>query len=423
MRTAIVHYWLVSMRGGERVLEQLCKLYPEADVYTHVVDEATLTKELRRHDIETTFISSLPFARRLYQAYLPLMPWALERLDLTSYGLILSSESGPAKGVIPGVNARHVCYCHSPMRYVWDEHYRYVAEAGPMRGLALSFFAHYLRAWDVATAARVDKFVANSRFVAQRVRRYYGRPATVVHPPVDLERFSPSPVADCGPFYLLAGALVGYKRADLAIEAVRGTGRRLVVAGEGPCLDHLRRDAPSEVSFLGRVTDEELTRLYARCRALIFPGQEDFGIVPLEAMASGRPVIALGRGGVLDTVRDGINGLLFADPTPDALRAAMDRFEAMSRAFDPDRVARTVRRFSEARFRQDMRWAIEDEAEEALPFRSVGFPQPAMPAVGSQASIGSVVRAGETASASCAEGRASNASTSRAKRSHVSVSR
>ena len=371
MRTAIIHYWLVSMRGGERVLEQLCALYPDADIYTHVVDEAALTDAMRRHRVKTSFIASLPFARRLYQAYLPLMPWALERLDLTGYDLVLSSESGPAKGVIPGVNARHVCYCHSPMRYVWDEHYRYAAEAGRARGLGLSLTAHYLRAWDVASAMRVDKFVANSRFVAQRIRRYYGRPATVVHPPVDLGRFSPAPLATRDGFYLLAGALVGYKRADLAIDAVRGTGRRLLVAGEGPCLDRLRRGAPPEVRFLGRVTDEDLTRLYARCDALLFPGQEDFGIVPLEAMASGRPVIALGRGGVLDTVRDGVNGLLFDEPTPDALRAAMDRFEADREAFAPRRVAATVSRFSEARFRQDMRWAIEDEAEAPLSPRPV----------------------------------------------------
>ena len=301
MKTAIVHYWLVGMRGGERVLEEICKIYPDADIYTHVFDPTRITPLIKKHKIQTSFIAKLPFAVRHYQKYLGFMPRALEQLDLSGYDLILSSESGPTKGIVPAPGARHVCYCHSPMRYIWDEFHTYTNNLDPVSRFVFSRVAHRMRIWDVVSAARVDGFVANSSFTAARIERYYRRPADVVFPPVDTNRFAPS--AQRGNYFLFASQLVPYKKAGLAIDAFRNIDAPLYVVGDGSERKRLKSSAPSNVKFLGRVSDAELEKLYAECRALIFPGQEDFGIVPLEAMASGRPVIAFNKGGARDIVR------------------------------------------------------------------------------------------------------------------------
>ena len=353
LRVALVHYWLVGMRGGEKVLEQLCAMFPQADIFTHVAVPERLSERLRAQRIETSFVARLPFATRLYQKYLPFMPRALEEIDLTGYDLVISSESGPAKGVIPPPDAAHLCYCHSPMRYLWDQYHTYRAGAGRLSRLAMPLIAPSLRQWDVTSAARVDRFVANSTHVAARVGKYWRREAEVVHPPVAVDDFAPVPATERGDFYLWAGELAPYKRPDLAIEAFRRLGRPLVVIG-GPerTRRRLAAQAPDNVTFLGQVDFATLRAHLARCRALVFPGEEDFGIVPVEAMASGRPVIAYGRGGALDTVVDGETGLLYPEPTVEGLMAAVERLEAegLDRG-DPAALAAHAARFSPAAFR------------------------------------------------------------------------
>lgn len=361
-RVAIVHYWLVGMRGGERVLEALCRMFPQADIFTHVAHPAKLSATLKQHRIQQTWIGQMPFARRLYQSYLPLMPRALEALDLSSYDLVISSEAGPAKGVIAPVDALHLCYCHSPMRYLWDQYPHYHREAGTLKKLGLAWQAHGLRKWDVTSAARVDRIVANSNHVAGRVQKYWRRKADVVAPPVAVERFHPAPAAELEDFYLWAGELAPYKRPDIAVEAFRRLKKPLLVLG-GPdsAVRRLRRLAGPKTQFLGRVPFSEMRNHMARCRALIFPGEEDFGIVPVEVMASGRPVIAYGRGGVCDTIVHETTGFLFEDQSVDGLMDAVKRFEkTMVQQVAPTDCLAQARLFSEAVFQRKMRAMIPD---------------------------------------------------------------
>jgi glycosyltransferase involved in cell wall biosynthesis len=339
------------MRGGERVLEQICKVFPNADIYTHVVNRERLSETLLRHNIYLTGISRLPYAASQYKKYLAFMPRALEELDLSAYDLVISSESGPAKGIIPSPRAKHICYCHSPMRYVWDYYATYKKTlAWPARKI-FERVAHNVRQWDVTTAARVDHFVANSRFVSQRIERYYRRDSEVLNPPVNLTMYNPvrNPTLD---YYLLVSELVPYKRTDIAIEAFRGLNRKLLIAGDGSDMAKLKAAAPPNVEFLGRVSDVRLANLYANCRALIFPGEEDFGIVPLEAMASGRPVIAFGSGGALETVVDGRSGLFFQEQSYASLQKVIMEFELKEGTFETTKIRSHAESFSEAAFRE-----------------------------------------------------------------------
>ena len=353
MRVAIIHYWLVGMRGGEKVLEALCRIFPQADIYTHVADPEKLSDLLRGHRIIQTSVGRMPYARRLYQAYLPLMPAALERLDLTGYDLVISSEAGPAKGVIVPPDALHICYTHSPMRYLWDQYHVYRRGAGLLTRLAMPIFAPRLRIWDVVSAARVDHFLANSTHVARRIRKYWRREAEVLHPPCDVGAFTPLPRGAHEEFYLWCGELAPYKRPDLAIAAFAALGLPLIVIG-GPekTRARLAKGAPDNIRLLGKVSFEVLRDHLARCKALIFPGEEDFGIVPVEAMASGRPVIAYGRGGVCDTVVHGQTGWLYDDPSVPGLVKAVQDFEASGLAdCDPQMLATHAAQFNEAAFR------------------------------------------------------------------------
>ncbi len=329
LKVAIVHYWLVGMRGGEKVLEALCEMFPQADIFTHVHVPGSVSPTIERHRIETTLVGRLPRPARFYKSYLPLMPLALEQLDLRGYDLVVSSEAGPAKGVVAPAGARHVCYCHSPMRYVWNMFHDYRDGASWPKRLLMPPLLHYMRLWDAASAMRVDRFAANSRTVAGRIRTYWRREADVVFPPVDVEAFSPvARASDLGDFHLMAGELVRYKRPDLAVEAFNRTGRPLVVIGGGEMLAELRALAGPNVRLLGPQPFSILRDHYARCRALVFPGEEDFGIVPVEAMASGRPVVAYGRGGATETVVEGRTGTFFHEHGVDALIDAVERCEA-----------------------------------------------------------------------------------------------
>ncbi|MPR10555.1 glycosyltransferase [Microvirga tunisiensis] len=352
MRVAIIHYWLVGMRGGERVLEALCEMFPEADVFTHVHVPGAVSSTIERHHIQTTFVSKLPRAARFYKSYLPFMPMALEQLDLRGYDLIISSESGPAKGVIPPAGALHLCYCHSPMRYVWNMLHDYQEGTSRFGRLLMSPLLHYVRFCDVAAATRVDAFAANSRTVAKRINSYWRRTADVIFPPVDVQSFKPKAEKELGDFHLMAGELVRYKRPDLAVEAFSRTGRRLVVIGGGEMLAELRAKAGPSVTLLGPQRFDVLKDHYARCKALIFPGEEDFGIVPVEAMASGRPVVAFGRGGATETVVDGVTGTFFEEQTIEALLDAVERCE--NAHFDPAAAVARSRVFGKDVFKASM---------------------------------------------------------------------
>lgn len=365
MKVALVHYWLVGMRGGEKVLESFCRLYPRADIFTLVAEPANLSETIRRHRITTSFLQKIGGARH-YQKMLPLMPYALESFDLTGYDLVISSESGPAKGVVTRPDSLHVCYCETPMRYIWDLEPQYRAASGTLTRLAMSVFGPGLRQWDVTTAARVDAFIANSDYVARRIRKFYRREATVIHPPVELDRFAPGDTLDEA--YLCAGQITPYKKIELAIEAFNRMGKRLDIVGRGAS-EELRRLAGPTVRFLGAVSDDEMERRLARCQALVFPGVEDFGIVPLEAMASGRPVLAFARGGATETVLDGTTGLLFDEQTPEALIAAVGRLEAGAVTGTPDDYRAHVGRFSREVFERRVKTFIDERLGGRMPHR------------------------------------------------------
>ena len=352
MNVAIIHYWLVGMRGGEKVLEVLCDMFPQADIFTHVYVPEAVSSRIRRHRVRTTFIARLPRAARLYKRYLPLMPLALEQLDLRGYDLVISSESGPAKGIIPAPSALHVSYCHSPMRYIWDMAHDYRSWAGPITRLAFPVLAHYVRLWDAVSADRVDHFIANSRTVAARIRRYYARHAEVVWPPVAVDEFEVVSANSIEDYMLMVGELVPYKRPELAVEAFNRMRAKLVVIGGGEMLDQIRRLAGPTVTVMGPRPFADLRHHYARCRALIFPGVEDFGIVPVEAMASGRPVIAYGRGGATETVIPNLSGLLFHDQSVGGIVAAVREFQSAD--FDPAEIVVHANRFSVPRFVKEM---------------------------------------------------------------------
>ncbi|MBU1384253.1 MAG: glycosyltransferase [Alphaproteobacteria bacterium] len=361
LKVAIVHYWIVGDAGGEKVVKEIYKLFPQADIYVVVHDPAVSARIFPGATIRASFLQKLPRSWKYYSALLPLMPWAVEALNVSEYDLVISSESGPAKGVLPGLDAIHVCYCHTPMRYLWDQFHEYRETGGLLTRTMMSVFGPPLRAWDRMTADRVDAFAANSRHVEKRIRKYYGRAARVIAPPVDLETFRP--LDRRGDFYLIGGRHVRYKRLDLAVEMANRTGRRLVITGEGPETAALKRLAGPTVEFRGRCPVEELQTLYAECRAFLMPGEEDFGITPVEAMASGRPVIALARGGALDTVIDGKTGVLFPDQSAEGLIRAVDEFERQEAMFDVAVIRAWAERFSTERFGSEFLSFVEDQMQ------------------------------------------------------------
>jgi glycosyltransferase involved in cell wall biosynthesis len=366
MRAAIVHYWLLNRRGGEKVVDALCRLLPDADVFTLFCDPETLSPDLRRHRITASFLNPLRGFRR--SVLLPLMPMALESFDLRGYDLVISSESGPAKGVITESSAFHLCYCHTPMRYLWDLYPAYRNEWTRSRTAraAMTPISSYLRTWDYASAARVDRFVANSYNVQRRIWKTYRREADVIHPPVDVEAFYARPAED---YFLVVSELVAYKRIDSAVRWASRTGRRLVIAGTGPEYRRLRALAGPTVEFAGRVPEEELHDLYARCRAFLLPGEEDFGMTPVEALASGKPVIALGRGGALETVPE-FGGVFYDEPTPEAIAGAVASLEAMEAGIRAPELQAHARRFGAGEFHRRMQRMIEEARSPVVNRRS-----------------------------------------------------
>jgi glycosyltransferase involved in cell wall biosynthesis len=359
VKVALVHDWLTGLRGGERVLEQLCLLYPDADVFTlvHVPDSCGEIIESRR--IFTSFLDRLP--RRAYRHYLPLFPAAIESFDLSQYELVISTSHAVAKGARPAPRAMHVAYIHTPMRYIWDQFDAYFGHgrAALVTRLAAAAVAPMLRSWDVRSTARAHGLIANSRFVAERIRRFWSRDVdAIVHPPVDTSRFVPAAEGPSPEDYaLIVSALVPYKRIELAVSAFSRLKRPLWIVGDGPERRRLESAAGSSVRFLGTLALDALPSLYARARFFVLPGEEDFGIAPVEAQAAGRPVLALRRGGALETVVEGETGAFFAEPTVESLLegiAAIDRLHA-----DPVRIREHARRFDVARFGPEIRRAID----------------------------------------------------------------
>ncbi len=347
LNSALVHYWLVGRRGGEVVLEALAEGLGKPDLITNVLRAEALFGALSDLKVRTTFINRLPFSKEAYQSYLLAMPLALEMMDMSPYDLIVSSEAGPAKWVIPNPDAYHICYCHSPLRYIWDQREIYLAQLNPILRPFVQLASSRVRQSDVISSVRVDKFVANSSFVAARIWKYYRREADVIHPPVRVSEYITASPND---FYLIAGEARAYKRIDLAIRACSEMGRRLIVVGAGSDSRAFRHMAGPSVSFLGKVTSARFKELLASCRALLFPGVEDFGIVPVEAMASGRPIIAQGRGGVMDSVVHGVTGLLYKGDTPEDLRAAILMFESEEDGFRPLDCINQARKFDRTLF-------------------------------------------------------------------------
>jgi glycosyltransferase involved in cell wall biosynthesis len=360
VRVAIVHHWFVTRGGGERVAECIASLFPDAEIFTLVADAPGIPQGLHGRRIHTSFLQKIPLAKNYHRHMMPFYPAATEGLDLRGCDLVISSDSGPVKGIRTDPTAIHICYCHSPMRYLYDGYESYRAQMGPVIRRIFSFTARRVRTWDRKAAQRVTYFIANSEYVSARIQRFYGRESTVIHPPIDLHRAKPSPAP--GTHYLCAGRLVGYKRTELMIEACMRLGRPLRIAGTGPEEPRLRRLAASGtvVSFLGELTTEALWKEYADCRALLFAADEDFGMVPLEAQACGRPVVAYGAGGSLETLRgsgSSPTGVYFSEQTVESIIDGMLRFEADDNAgrFDPSSIQSWAAEFATPIFLQRMR--------------------------------------------------------------------
>jgi glycosyltransferase involved in cell wall biosynthesis len=371
LRVAIIHYWFVSEGGGEKVVEALAEIFPQADLFALVTAPNHIPESLRNRKLQTSFLQRVPGAKKFHRHFLLLYPLALEQFDFSGYDLVISSESGPAKGILTSSRTCHVCYCHSPMRYLWDMHATYKAAMNPAVRAIYTLASSWLRIWDLATASRVDFFVANSHFVASRIEKFYRRTSKVICPPVNVAagRVQHGP----GEYYLCVGRLVDYKQVRLAVKVCTRLGRRLKIVGGGPQLKELRSIAGNTIEFTGIQSARDLEESFAHCRALLFPGEEDFGIVPVEAQSFGRPVIAYGSGGALETI-DGCwpdqsletrhTGMFFLSQTEACLEQAILRFESVETKFSPETIAAHASQFDAARFKSEMRSFLDQAYRE-----------------------------------------------------------
>ena len=362
-RVVLVHDWLTGMRGGEKVLESLCRLFPDAPILTLVHTRGSVSPLIERHPIRTSFVQGLPRPARFYRHYLPLFPAAIEMFDLDDADLVISTSHCAAKAVVPTGRAIHICYCHTPMRYAWDHFDSYFGRdrVGAAQHALLRRVMAWLARWDRATAHRVHRFIANSSFVAGRIAQYYNRRASVLHPPVDTAFFTPSGAAPEA-YFLVVSALVPYKRVDVAILAAKRLGVPLKVVGTGPELGRLRALAGPGAEFLGTLDNEALREAYRRARAVVLPGAEDFGIVPVEAHACGRPVVALGRGGACETVVPDVTGILVDRNTPEAFAEAMS--ESGRRAYDLSAIRARAEIFGRERFESELAALVAETLED-----------------------------------------------------------
>ncbi len=359
LKIALVHDWMVSPGGAERVVYTWHTMWPEAPIYTAAF-EPTKFPEFKNADVRPTWLDKIPLAKTKHQLFTIPRALAFRSLDLSEYDLVLSSCSAESKYVRTGAKTLHICYCHTPIRYYWSDYewYRRNPPFGKLNIVAkivLPVLIPFLRFMDLRFARQVSRYIANSKTVQERIKKYYGRDSTVIYPPVDTDRFPPGDGS--GGYYLIVGRQVAYKRLDLAVDAFNELGLPLKIAGSGEEIERQRLRAKSNIEFLGRVPDAELPELYGRAKAFIFPPEEDFGIVPVEAMAAGRPVVAFGRGGATETVIEGETGTFFPEQTPAALAEAVRRIDGYT--FDPQRIRRQAEKFSTARYEQQLRTYID----------------------------------------------------------------
>ena len=363
LKIAVIHEWLVDHSGSEKVLEQILNIFPDADLFSIVEflpDD--LKYFIQNKTVQTSFIQKLPFAKKKYRSYLPLMPLAIEQLDVSAYDIVISNSHAVAKGVITNSNQLHICYCHSPSRYAWDLYHQYLRESDLQRGVKGFFaklFLHYFRQWDLNTVNRIDAFAANSWYIANRIQKVYRREATVIYPPVNIQDFAI--YYEKEDFYLTASRFVPYKKVDLIVEAFTAMpDKKLVVIGSGPDANKIRAKAGENIQMIGFQSFEVLKYYMQRAKAFVFAADEDFGIVPVEAQACGTPVIAYGKGGALETVVPDKTGLFFEQQTVSALIETVNRFEKLSHSFDATLVRKHAERFGISSFRDNFSAFIEE---------------------------------------------------------------
>lgn len=359
MKTAIVHDWLVNYGGAERVVEQMLLLYPDADIYTLVYDEKKMGKIFPKEKVHTSSLQKIPMAEKLYTKFLSLMPKAFEEFDLTGYDLVIASSSCCAKGVITSPTTPFIAYIHSPMRYAWDLYYDYLKNSGRLTKFFMKRWMPDIRKWDYISSQRIDTLVANSSYIARRIKKFWNRDAAVVYPPVDTDRLSVSDEA-AGDYFVVFSRFVPYKRIDLAISACARLNKKLIVIGSGSQEKELKLLAAScknaDIKFTGRISDSEVKAYLQKCRALIFCAEEDFGIIPVEAQACGRPIIAFGKGGALETVVNEKTGVFFEEQSVGSLVKAIEKFEKLDKenTFNPKKIREYAEKFSAENFRKNL---------------------------------------------------------------------
>ena len=357
MRVALVHDYLNQYGGAERVLEAFIEIFPNAPIFTLIYDPKQMKGAFLDKNIKTSFLQKVPFAKSKHRIFPALMPIAVEQFDLSDYDMVLSDSASFAKGVLTKPETLHICYCHTPPRYAWDDSHRYIKEFG-MSSVIKKFvpiFMNYIRLWDKEAALRVDKFLCNSHFVAKRIKKYYNQEAEVIHPPVDTKRFCPGNKAEN--FFLMVGRLLPYKRFDIVVEAFNKLGKPLKIIGDGPERKKLKKIAKKNIEFLGERYGEDLKKYYQDCRAFIFPQEEDFGIVALEAMATGKPVIAYRGGGVLESVKEKETGLFFNEQTPESLIKVIRKFKPKN--FSSQKIRQHALKFNKEKFKKKIKDFVE----------------------------------------------------------------
>ena len=367
MKKALIHDWFSTYAGAEKCVESFTDIWDDFEIYSLIdfLSDADRNKILKGKRAHTSFIQKLPFAKDKYRNYLPLFPLAIEQFDLSSYDVVLSSSHAVAKGVLTHSNQLHIAYVHTPIRYAWDLYHQYLRESGldrGLKGMLAKYFLHKIRLWDASTANRVDHYVANSRYIARRIQKTYGKPSDVIYPPVDVDKFTLREAKE--EFYLTASRMVPYKKIDLIVEAFSQTDKKLLVIGDGPDMVKIKSKAGKNVELLGFADDETMANLMGRAKAFVFAAEEDFGITPVEAQACGTPVICFGRGGARETVLDGESGLYFMEQNTKELLAAVAKFEQNYDKFEPTKIRENSLKFSRARFEAEIKSYVEKKYEE-----------------------------------------------------------
>ncbi|WP_149707147.1 glycosyltransferase family 4 protein [Campylobacter concisus] len=367
MKKALIHDWFITYAGAEKCVESFTDIWDDVEIYSLIdfLSDADRGKILKGKRAHTSFIQKLPFVKDKYRNYLPLFPLAIEQFDLSGYDVVLSSSHAVAKGALTHSNQLHIAYVHTPIRYAWDLYHQYLRESGldgGLKGMLAKYFLHKIRIWDASTANRVDHYVANSRYIARRIKKTYGKPSDVIYPPVDVDKFTLREAKE--EFYLTASRMVPYKKIDLIVEAFSKTNKKLVVIGDGPDMAKIKSKAGKNVELLGFASDETMADLMGLAKAFVFAAEEDFGITPVEAQACGTPVICFGRGGARETVLDGESGLYFMEQNIKELLAAVAKFEQNYDKFEPIKIRENSLKFSRARFEAEIKSYVEKKYEE-----------------------------------------------------------